>query len=303
MANSTRRNHPELNDRHQLKPDQKETLCAIFILNQMINMGRAYARTLDGNSQNLESLFQWMRSKGLVEASDVQVKKKTILKQAVTEYRHVPTQAGRQLLTTFLECYQEYMKLYDLYCAIDLNTGDFAFSRYFELSPDEFKVYLEDERWEDLRVAIAEFKKLDPIEIVFMSYLNESKIDTDQDGWEAQLVSDETWDKILNICNTNLSYVELGYKDRETNQNISADKVTKDIIHQGTELMFALHKQEEEQAPPQDGAEADEPATEEVIEETVVEEIRVSPYPITYYNPYWDPYYISPIWAQPLYYY
>lgn len=317
MATSTQRVHKELASRFALKPNQKNTLCGVFILNQIINQNVSLG-AFDDTSRALEPLLGWMESHSLIEFKGVELNKKTFTRPAVTEHRYVPTERGRQFLTTFLERYQEYMKLYDSYCAVDLE-GDkkdvegnviesaFAFNRYFELSPDDLQAYLQDERWEDLRVAVAEFKKyrnpkssIDPVEIVFMSFLNEGHIDIAQPDWGAQLVSDELWDEILRICNTNLSWKELGYKDPETGKNIPAEGVIRDIIRQGTELMFELHRQEEELKQAQAAETAEGTTNEEVVEEVVMERVVVDPYPIAYYYPYRDPYYISPVWIVPL---
>jgi len=241
-----------------------------------------------------------MVDQNLLEVRDVEIKKKTLVKKAITEKRYMPLERGRKTLETFLKRHQEYLKLYDLYCAVDLTTGEFAFTKYFEFNDDDFKAYLADERWEDMRVAVAEFKKLDPVEIVFMSFLSENRIDTDSPSWEADLTGSVVWDEILRICNSNLSSTELGYKDDKG--TVSSEEVMKDIIKQGTQLMFDLHKQEEArnvQIAAEAAAQTEVQATE-VVEETVVEQVIVEPYPITYYDPYWDPYYISPIWLVPL---
>ncbi|MCP4579785.1 MAG: response regulator [Deltaproteobacteria bacterium] len=59
---------------------------------------------------------------------------------------------------------------------------------------------------------MAEFKKLDPVEIVFMSFLNEDRFGRDETGWQFDLLLGNIWDEILHICNTAIRLEDLGYE-------------------------------------------------------------------------------------------
>jgi len=75
---------------------------------------------------------------------------------------------GREVLSRFMAKYTEFLHVFDVYCAVDLERGEFAFARYFDFDSDSsWKSYLNKEYWEDLRIAVAEFKKIDPVEVVF----------------------------------------------------------------------------------------------------------------------------------------
>ncbi len=294
-----RKRHPNsaYNNRHKLKPGEREKFCAIFVLNQMINNRVVFPLNLVDSNAFLIPLFKWMQERNLIDSQNVVIRKKTVFKSELAEWRYVPSTEGREFLTRFLQRYQEFIKLYDIPGAVDLTEGTFAFERYFELSSDDFKTYLAQDNWEDLRVAVAEFKNLDPIEIVFMSFLNENKINANDPNWPSILVSDALWEEILRICNTNLSWRELGYR------SISAEKVITDIITKSVELMFRLHAQEDDmnrQLAETSSAEVTETVTEEVVEEVVVETIVIDPFPIDYYTPYYNPFYVSPVWVAPL---
>src|ERR1041385_2713770 len=150
-----------------------------------------------------------------------------------------------------------------------LEKGEFAFASYFDFdSDDAWADFTNDERFDDLRIAVAMFKKVDPAEIVFMSFINENRFDTTSAGWQMDLVSDNSWKEIEDICNTAIKPDEVG------------EDAMLDMISQGSELMIKLLEEEKEQE--QNNNTGD--GTETIVEEETVE----------YYQPYYDPYYVSP---------
>src|SRR6202012_3566476 len=99
--------------------------------------------------------------------------------------------------------YTEYLKVYDVFSFVDLEKGEFAFARYYDFDSDEaWLSFTDNERFDDLRIAVAIFKKLDPAEIVFMSFINENRFDTTAAGRQIDLVSDNSWKEIEEICET-----------------------------------------------------------------------------------------------------
>jgi hypothetical protein len=169
------------------------------------------------------------------------------------------------------------LKVYDVFSFVDLEKGEFAFARYYDFDSDDAWIdFTSAERFDDLRITVALFKKLDPAEIVFMSFINENRFDTKSNGWQMDLVSDNSWKQIEEICKTAIKPEEVG------------QDAMLDIIGQGAELMIKLMEQEKqlEQNSNNYGQ-----GTETVVEEETVE----------YYQPYYDPYYVSPIWLLPLF--
>ena len=94
-------------------------------------------------------------------------------------------------------------------------------------------------------------------------------------GWQMDLVSDNSWKEIEDICNTAIKPDEVG------------EDAMLDMISQGSELMIKLLEEEKEQE--QNNNTGD--GTETIVEEETVE----------YYQPYYDPYYVSPVWLLPLF--
>jgi len=239
-----------------LTEDSKKTYKAIVLLNEMINGTHAFQTVANGDDKILEPLFIELMANGYVTTSGI---------------NYVVTDKGQQVFDTFMQRYSEYLKVYDVFSFVDLEKGEFAFARYFDFdTDDQWADFTNDERFDDLRIAVALFKKIDPAEIVFMSFINENRFDTTSDGWQMDLVSDNSWKEIDAIVDTAIKPEEVGADAME------------DMIRQGSDLMMELLKEEIKQR------EAD---NQDVVEYETVE----------YYEPYYDPWYVSPIWYVPLF--
>ncbi len=239
--------------------DNKKTYKAIILLNEMINGTHKFQTIANGDDSVLEPLFIELMSKGYVTTSGI---------------NYVPTAKGQEVFDTFMKRYTEYLKVYDIFSFVDLEKGEFAFSRFYDFQTDEaWADFIDDERFDDLRIAVAIFKKIDPAEIVFMSFINENRFDSSSNGWQMDLMSDNDWKEIEAICATAIKPEEVG------------EDAMVDMINQGSELMIKLMEEEKNQQ--QD----DNTYEEEIVEEETVE----------YYEPYYDPYYVSPIWLVPLF--
>jgi hypothetical protein len=247
----------------------KKNFRSILLLDELIAHNRQFKINADPDDKILEPFFVELMAKGYVATSG--------------QY-YIATAKGNETYHVFNKRFQEYLRLFDIFAFVDLTKGEFAFEKFFDFDTDEeWDDYTGDERFEDLRIAVAIFKKMDPAEIVFMSFINEKRIDTEVTGWQMDLVTDTMWKEVEEICGSSLKPEQLGTPD-----------VIEDIVKQGTELMVKLlkeeqarHKEEEEEAK----------ANGEVVEETVVEEYET----VDYYQPYYDPWYVSPFWLIPLF--
>jgi len=244
-----------------LTPDNKKTFRAIILLNEMINGTHQFQTIANDDDSVLEPLFIELMSKGYVQTSGM---------------NYQVTAKGQEVFDTFMKRYTEYLKVYDIFSYVDLESGEFAFARYFDFTTDEaWADFTNNERFDDLRIAVAIFKKIDPAEIVFMSFINENRFDTATTGWQMDLVSDNDWDEIEDICKTAIKPEEVG------------EDAMVDMIGQGSELMIKLLEEEQQQNQNNQG----NTNGGDVVEEETVE----------YYQPYYDPYYVSPIWLLPLF--
>lgn len=265
-------------NKYTIDDSTKMQYAGIFVLEYMINKPSVFAVFLEGNDTDLESILEWLMVKKYIDIKDKE--------------KYIPTEKGREALTLFLSRYTEFLNIFDIYCAVDLESGEFAFEKYFDYQDKgNWKSYLNKNTWDDLRIAVASFKKMNPIEIVFMSFINEERFGKNESGWQFDLLLGTVWDEVIDICNTAISWQELGFKDDEG--TVEAEDVIKDIISQGSEVMMALHKKEasfvSEKITHLDSE--NENNNEEYVERVAIDEHHYS-----YYEPYYDPYYISPLW-------
>lgn len=218
----------------QLTAEQREYFTAVLMLEQMCNQNQKYSVLLDGDLASLEPIFEQMMLKGFVDINGV---------------HYAPTSKGKEMLTNFLEKYSEFLKLYDIFCAVDLGAGAFGFQHFFdpEFEDDQrWRMFLKEERFEDLRCAVAAYKDINPIEIVFMSFINEGRFKlTNQVDWAFDLKAGFMWDEIVEIYNSQLTIDQIGFTTGD-GQVITGEMVLNDVINQGANLLSDLLEQEEE---------------------------------------------------------
>ena len=251
--------------------NNKKNFRSILLLDEIITNNRQFGVVPAQDDKVLEPFFVELMSKGYLTTSG---------------RNYVPTAKGRESLELFNKRFQDYLKLFDIFSFVDLTKGEFAFARFFDFDTDEqWDNFTNDERFEDLRIAVALFKKMDPAEIVFMSFINEKRIDTEVTGWQMDLASDEIWKDIEEICTNALKPEDLGTPD-----------VIEDIVRQGTDLMMDLLKKETERRKSEE-EENRRNNNNGSQQETIVEEYET----VEYYEPYYDPWYVSPWWLVPLF--
>ncbi len=251
--------------------NNKKNFRSILLLDEMISNNRQFGVVASQDDKVLEPFFVDLMAKGYVTTSG---------------RNYVPTAKGREAHELFNKRFQDYLKLFDIFSFVDLTKGEFAFARFFDFDTDEqWDNFTNNERFEDLRIAVAIFKKMDPAEIVFMSFINEKRIDTEITGWQMDLASDEIWKDIEEICTNALKPEDLGTPD-----------VIEDIVRQGTDLMMDLLKQETERRKEEEEKNRRN-NNNGSQQETIVEEYET----VEYYEPYYDPWYVSPWWLVPLF--
>lgn len=259
-----------MGDRHfTISEDQRKEYAAGFLLDLMINKGHRNSVVLEESDKYLERLFVFMMAEDYL----------TLDKKNY----YTPTSKGIEKLNNLKKKYEEYLAHFDLYCAVDLEKGEFAFEKIFELDDQDWDEYINQERFVDLRIAVAWFKKINPADFVFLSFLKEEQFSTDKANWQFDLLSGLIWEEIEEIIDTAVQIEELNYITEE-NQKINGMQVVEDIIREGARLSQKLHAEEEDlkhenNELPNDYYDEDEDS-----------------YVITTYESYYDPFYVSPIW-------
>ena len=204
---------------------QKLRFAGLYLLEYMINRPQVFAVWLERGDSDLEPVLEWLMVQGWVEIRD--------------EKEYVPTQPGRDVIEKFMRRFAKFVYFFDVFSAVDLESGEFAFADYFNFTDEKpWKEHLAQERFEDLRIAVAEYLDIDAVEIVFMSFIREDRFGRDAEGWQFDLLLGTVWDEILEICNEAIDLSELGYQaDGET---IPGEVVMQDVLTQGAALLGNL---------------------------------------------------------------
>lgn len=264
--------------KYEVKEKDKFKFISLILLNQMIQFQQYFPEKVTGNDTFLGQYLEQMKLKGVIEVKDK---------------KYIPTAKGREELVNLYAKFYEYLKMFDIYCAVDLDKGEFAFSQInSDMDDEQWSKFLNDSRFSDVRVAVSEFKGIDAMEVVFMSFLNENRFECKADKWQYELTGYSVWTEIEQILNTAVSSDYL--KENGTLEN---------VIKQGTEIAMKLIKDAEDS---ENNSDEPEVITETITTEETTEENEeyVDVVPMPYYNygywdPYYDPYYISPLWLVP----
>jgi hypothetical protein len=238
-----------------LSDQQKNDFISVLLIEAMVNADKKFSVLLEGDDGLLEQVLTDLYSKKLVDI------KKNV---------YVPTPFAQKKLDVFMKRYNEFLVVYDVFSSVDLTAGEFAYAKFLDMDENQWKVFVSEERWEDLRVTVAAYKDIDPVQIVFMSFIGDERFDLERQGWQFDLVLGTVWNEILEICNSALTVEQIG-----------GDDVILDIIQQGSTLMIDLYKKDKERREEEAAANADETP--------VVDEV-------TYYEQYYDPRYVPMDW-------
>lgn len=253
---------------YKITEEKRQQYAGIFVLDTIMDASGRIPLLLEGADVHLEPTLDWLHNRGHLEIVD-------------NEHYSI-SDSGRLAVKRYRAHYKEFLRTFDIYSAVDLEEGSFAFERLFDFEDEsDWDEYINRDTWDDLRVAVAELKEIDPVELVFLSFVNEGYLET-LDGWQVALLSDEVWSEIEDICNNATDVDDLGFEDSEEG-TIEGIDVLKDVIKEGAELNLELKKYEQELEDEDGDDEEDDDDDEEII----VEE---------YYQPYYDPYYVSPVW-------
>ena len=266
--------------KYVVTPELKAKFICLLLIHEIINFQKYFTVVTTGNDDFIADYLKLMLKDGLIQ---------------IKETIYIPTDKGRKYLVNFYDKYCEYLKMFDIYCAVDLEKGEFSFSSANSpMSDEEWDTFINDKRFSDVRIAVAEFKKMDPMEIVFMSFLNEKRfLISDLDyGWQYKITRDDIWNEIADICNTAITLEYLKEND-----------VIQDIVAQGSKIVIDLLKlveDDEKNMASQAGEDADEEVvTTTTTTEEYVDTVEMPYYGYSYYEPYYNPFYISPIWLVP----
>ncbi len=251
---------------YKISQEQKLYFASVLLLENMGNLGQIYSLLLDGDDEMLEDTFIHMVSKTWVIPGDK---------------NYEITDKGIEVLRNYLNKLEEFRSVYKVFSAVDLTEGQFAYEQYYDFETDnQFSLLINEERFEDLRVAVCELKGQDPMEMVFLEFVDTGRFDVESNTWQADLTTGLIWDEITEIVNSHIKVSDLG----DDKEEITGEDMLSVIITEGVKLMIELKKQEAEE-------DEEDEEFEDGVETITVEE---PVFEVEYYESYYDPFYVSP---------
>jgi len=195
-----------------LTEEQCRRMAALVLLHRVIDDPSAFhAALLESDDAVLEPLFRHMMAEDLVEVGP--------------DDHFRPTERGRTVYGKLLQQQQSYLAHFDIFARVDLAEGAF-FDPAHDL-PD-------DPRWDDLRVAVAEYKGIDPYQMVFLAMLADAQFMENPD-WKFDLALGSNFFKEMEeIVAAQLAVADLAYTDEDGNR-VPGEAVIEDVILQGAQ--------------------------------------------------------------------
>lgn len=208
--------------------DIKMQYAGLYLLKEILEGNYVFSNEPEEIEEELVPIFDWLLEVDYIFVDDH------------SEYQM--TDRGLSILTSFLERYAAFLNEYDIFCGVDLKEVDFAL-KYFDKFEDssDWYAFLSHEKWEDLRIAIAEYKGLDAIEIVYMSFINENRFGRDEEGWKHDLLLGRIWFEIQMICNSAIRLKTLSQE--KGGVTIPGEKVLQEILDKGARVMEELRSE------------------------------------------------------------
>ena len=200
-------------ERNSLSDEQRQRFSALILLDRIVTDAGAFHAALleERDDAFLEPTFRYLQQEDLAEVGE--------------DDHFQPTARGRDVYRKLLRLRQSYLAHFEIFARVDLETGEFA-------DPD--KPY-EAPRWDDLRVAVAEYKSIDPFRVVFLAMLSDETFFEDRE-WKFDLaLGSNFFVELDEIVGSQISVGELGY-ETETGESIPGESVIEDVILQGGAL-------------------------------------------------------------------
>lgn len=253
---------------HQIDAARQQQFAAIITLSYIYESGGELPMLLEGEDVHLEPTLVWALERGHLRQVDE---------------RYQLTDSGSLAVNVYRAQCREFLRTFDIFAFVDLEEAEFAYEKFYEFeTEEEWDEYIEDERWADLRIAVGEFKGIDPLLIVFLSFVHEGLF-AEGGSWQRDLHDADLWMEVQELCNCSVAIDDLAYEDPDDG-HVSGEEVMEDIIREGAEMNLELKALEDELSA-DEGGEDDEDHEEKILD---IE---------AYYAPYVEPTYLASEWT------
>ncbi len=196
---------------------------SLFLLKEMIENQLLFSIYLEDDEVHLEPLFAWLRGRKFV----------SIDKQ---DAQYVMTPKGERYVDFFMQRYADFIARYDIYGGVDLKNQDFAVRYLADFrDPHAWQRFLNEERWIDLRVAVAEYIGFDAVEVMFLSFMYAGRFGRGPSGWSRDRLLGSVWEEIQAACNSAVRLSSLG-----EGPELPPEMVIQKIMDEGEQMMKGL---------------------------------------------------------------
>ena len=205
------------------KEELKEAKNALSEVKQDIEKNkhcRLNIALLERDDENLEFLLNFMESRGTLTVEE--------------DNFYKVTEKGHDVYQDLVNQLDAYVTHFEIYAYVDLEQGIFG---------DQETDLLEGDKWFDLRVAVAEYKGIDPYRVVFLAMLSAETFYENPD-WKFDLSMGTLFQDMELIVQDQLHVDDLGYSDSEG--EVPGEAVIQDIIQQGSKLSVKRKSREQD---------------------------------------------------------
>lgn len=153
------------------------------------------------------------------------------------------TDSGSKFLKRFLIHYGEFIHYLEVFSRFDLTEWEFAYSSYNDFMPGREKSwnnFLQEERWDDLRIAMAQNLNLNMQEIMFFTLYHEGYFNQSEKQSESYLIKGLKKD-LESMLSRKIKLEDLSYEDEE-GEEVSWTLVVEDLSDQSADLLDSLYK-------------------------------------------------------------
>ena len=200
--------------RDALDEAQRMQMAGLVLLDRVMTTPRGFHAALleEEDDAVLDTVFKYLVSEGLVDIAE--------------DDFYVATSKGRQAYQDMIHMQQSYLAHFDVFSRVDLGEGAFA---------DPERDYLDDPRWSDLRVCVAEYKGIDPYRMVFLAQLSDEQFFENPD-WKFDLaLGSSFFTEMEEVVKSQIVLEELAY-EIEGGEVVPGDEVIEDVILQGARI-------------------------------------------------------------------
>ena len=261
--------------------EQKDELSALVILYYIIQSGKVYTTNLEGNDLYIKDCLSWLVSKEYLKIVD--------------DLYFVTVEGKEKGIALQRKC-EDFIRRYDILRYVDTNTGEFAYSSIFKYETEPCPVtkksswdeFLDNSRWHDLRLAAAEFHKINFIEMLFVAFLVDGEFNTESQCWQRDFQTNSVFNEMEKIINNRISLAELGYSATDQIEYIIG------VMQEAKDIMIWIEETENEEI---ENGEYEYYEEDDDYEHVNYEIVKDTYCPEDYYNFYCNPFYVSPCWS------